>query len=220
MPEKRATYRIDENMLRKTLLGYSVEVDADRCSAIESEASALRMQKSISLPDTKVLIKYAVLPLLLIAGGIAIYVNMDSIQEAFTPAPQVQNITATKISVKHAVVKAPRIVAAKIVPPPVQNEVVIKKDLVVVTNKVPDSAGKQNNKQALPVVAGPPTDTATSSKIEDLSKVSKPDTASKKANDPPVKKKKKRRHRSNNIDDLKESTLQPNSADDDVVVPQ
>ena len=220
MPEKRATYRIDENMLRKTLLGYSVEVDATRCSAIESEASALRMQKSISLPDTRVLIKYVALPLLLIAGGIAIYANMDSIQEAFTPAPQVQNTPATKISIKHTVVKAPSIVAAKIVPPPVENEIVAKKDLVVVANKVSDSVGKQNNKQALPVVAGPPTDTATSGKTEDLSKVSKPDTASKKTNDPPVKKKKKRRRRSNNIDDLKESTLQPNSADDDVVVPQ
>jgi hypothetical protein len=219
MPEKRATYRIDENLLRKTLLGYSVEVDAARCSAIENEASALRMQKSISLPDTKVLIKYVALPLLLIAGGIAIYANMDSIQEAFTPAPQIQT-PAKKISLTHTTVKTPTVVAAKIIPPPAQNDVVAKKDSIVVTNKVPDSAKKQNNKQALPVVADPPTDTATLGKTEDLSKISKPDTASKKSNDPPVKKKKKRRHRSNNIDDLKESTLQPNSAEDDVVVPQ
>jgi hypothetical protein len=221
MPDKKATYRIDENLLRKTLLGYSVEVDAAKCSAIESEASALRMQKSIVLPDTKVLIRYVAIPLLLIVSGIILYSNKDSIQTAFTPAPEVQTTVAKKIAVVHSVVKPPVLVAAKIVPPPVVNNVVLKKDSVIVANKTPDTANakKQNSKQALPVVAGPPTDTVTSPKTAELAKANKVDSASKKS-DAPVKKKKKRRRKSNNIDDLKESTMQPNSADDDVVVPQ
>ncbi|MGZ3866061.1 MAG: hypothetical protein ACXVC6_02245 [Bacteroidia bacterium] len=221
MPDKKVTYRIDENMLRKTLLGYSVEVDAERCNAIEADASALRMQKSIALPSTAALIKFVAIPLVLIVSCVLVYANMDAIQDAFTPTPEVKVAPAKQISVKHAAVKPPVITAAKVVPPPQENSTVkAKKEEVAIPEfKAPDSAKKQNNKQAMPVVAAPPSDTVTQPKTEELAKSNKPDTASHKA-DAPVKKKKKRRRRSNGLDDLKESTLQPNSAEDDVVVPQ
>ncbi|MGZ3863437.1 MAG: hypothetical protein ACXVPN_08455 [Bacteroidia bacterium] len=220
MPDKKATYRINENMLRQTLLGYTVEVDESKCSAIEAEASALRMQKAIALPSAGVLVKFVAVPLVLILSCVLVYANMDAIQEAFTPAAEVKAAPAKKIEVKHAVVKAPVIAAAKVVPPPAENIVVTeKKENIVAEVKAPDSAKKQNNKQALPVVAAPPTDTVSQPKTEELARSNKPDTVSHKS-DAPVKKKKKRRRKSSGIDDLKESTLQPNSAEDDVVVPQ
>lgn len=221
MPDKKATYRIDENMLRQTLLGYSVEIDETKCNAIEADASALRMQKSIALPSAGVLVKFVAVPLVLILSCVLVYANMDAIQDAFTPAPEVKAAPAKQISVKHAAVKPPVIVAAKVVPPPPSENIVAaeKKENDAAEVKAPDSVKKQNNKQALPVVAAPPTDSVTSPKTEELARSNKPDTASRKS-DAPVKKKKKRRRRSNGIDDLKESTLQPNSAEDDVVVPQ
>lgn len=220
MPEKRATYCIDENMLRKTLLAYSVQVNSSACDAIEQETSALRMQKSIALPNRKQLLKYVALPLALLISIILVCVNMESIQSAFTSVQAPVKVTpAKKIIVKHTAINPPVLTAHKTIPPPVENVAVAKRDTIIVSNKTPDSAKKQTTKQAMPVIAEPPTDTATG-KTEELSKTSKPDTASQKSEEPPVKKKKKRRRHSNNLDDLKESTLQPNSADDDVVVPQ
>ena len=221
MPEKKATYRINESMLRNTLLGYTVEVDAAKCSVIEQEASAIRMQKSFVMPETKVLVKFVALPLLLIGVCILVYANIDAIQSAFTPTPQPVVKTEKKIVATPPVVTQQTVASVNNTPPPVVTYIVAKHDTVIaVTNKITDSAKQEKAKHAVPVIAGPPTDSATTNKAENLAKTNKVDTASQKSNEPPVKKKKKRRRRSNNLDDLKESTLQPNSADDDVVVPQ
>ena len=225
MPEKRATYRINESMLRNVLLGYSVEVDASKCNAIEQEASTIRMQKAIVLPSAKVLIKFVAIPLLLLTIGILVYSNIDSIQSAFTPLPEPVKINAVKkVSIPPPVIVKTQTTAAIIntPPPPVVNNVVVKHETNVAVTKTTDSVKQQTTKQAVPVIAGPPSDSIGSkdSKTDSVeTKTNKVDTASQKT-EPPVKKKKKRRHRSNNMDDLKESTLQPNSADDDVVVPQ
>ncbi len=229
MPEKRPTYRINETMLRSTLLGYTVEVNAAECSAIEQEASSIRMQKAFVMPEMKTIIKFVVIPLLLITTGILVYSNIDSIRSAFTPTPQpalkVENLPAGKagkIVSSSPVVKTQTVAVINIVPPPVVNNIIAKSDTVIVAeNKVNDSAKKQNIKQAGPVIADPPTDSATLKKNENSIKTNKVDTASQKTNEPVKKKKKKRRKRSDAyIEDVKESSLQPNSADDDVVVPQ
>jgi len=224
MPEKRTTYRINESMLRNTLLGYSVEVDAAKCNAIEQEASTIRMQKTFVMPSAKVLIKYVAIPLLLITIGVLVYVNIDSIQSAFTPSPEPVKIkTEKKVSVPPPVVHTQTTaVIISTPPPPVINKVVPKHETNVVVTKTTDTVKQQTTKQAVPVIAGPPSDSIgpKNSKTDSVgTKTNKADTASQKT-DQPVKKKKKKRRRGNNIDDLKESTLQPNSADDDVVVPQ
>lgn len=222
MPEKRPTYRIDENMLRNTLLGYTVEVDAAECNAIEQEAASIRMQKAFVMPETKTLVRFVVAPLLLIIAGILVFSNIDAIKTAFTPSPQPLQKVEKKIVVTPPVVKTQTVAAASNVPPPAVNTVVAKRDTVtVVVNKINDSAKKQNIKQAVPVIAEPPTDSATSKKTENNIAVNKVDTTSQKTEEPVKKRKKKRRRRSDAyIEDVKESSLQPNSADDDVVVPQ
>ncbi len=220
MSEKKATYRINESMLRTTLLGYSVEVDAAKCNAIEQEASAIRMQKAFVLPEMKILVKYVAIPLAILIIGILVYSNIDSIQSSFTPAPEPIINIEKKIVVPPPVVNTQTVTVVNDIPPPVVNNIVAKRDTKVVANKITDSTKQQTAKQAVPVIANPPIDSATLNKPENVAKTNKVDTASQKLNEPSVKKKKKRRRRSNNIDDLKESTLQPNSADDDVVVPQ
>lgn len=209
MPSKKATYRIDENLLRNTLLDYTVEVDLSRCSAIEQEASAIRMQKTFTMPEKGMLVKFVAIPLLIIASGVLLYANIDSIQEAFTPTPRPE--PKTKVVVAAPVVNTSTVAAVvKPVPPPVANVAAVKKDTIVVTK------AETTKEPAKPVVAGPPTDTVI--KTESVAK-NNVDSVSQKS-EAPAKKKRKRRHRSSNLDDLKESTLQPNSADDDVVVPQ
>ncbi len=222
MPEKRPTYRINESMLRNTLLGYSVEVDAAECSAIEREASAIRMQKAFVMPEMKTIVRFVLVPLLFIASGILVYSNIEFIKAAFTPAPEPVIKSEKKIIVPPPVVNTQTMAVINNVPPPVVNNIVAKHDTVIVAeNKVNDSAKKQNAKQAIPVIADPPTDSATSNKAENNIKTNKTDTASQKTDEPVKKKKKKRRRRSDAyIEDVKESSLKPNSADDDVVVPQ
>ena len=218
MPDKKPTYRIDENMLRSTLLGYTVSVDAAECNSIEQEVSSIRMQKAFVMPSAKIMIRFVIIPLLLVSTGLLLYFNMDYIRDVFTPSPEPKIKTEEKVAVPPPVTNT-QTAAVNNVPPPVTNSVVAKPDTIVATaNKNADTVKQHVSKQAVPVIAKPPVDSASGK--PDTIKTNKVDTTSQRSSDPPVKKKKKKRRRHSAIDDLKESTLQPNTADDDVVVPQ
>ena len=219
MPDKIPTYRIDESALRSKLLGYNVEVNAAECDAIEQEVSALRFKKSISLPKINLKI---VVPVLLLAGlSVAAYFNLDSIKDLFNSVPE--NKIENKIFVpaaQPAVVT--QTVAANPVPTPTVQNIVLpsdnilakKQDSILTANKKADTIKQETDKKPNPVIAPPPSDSVAKS-----DNISKQDTSIQKT-DAPVKKKKKRRRRNANMDELKESTLQQSTADDDVVVPQ
>lgn len=219
MPEKFPTYRIDESALRSKLLGYTVEVNAAECNSIEQEVSALRFKKTIAFPKINLRI---VLPVLLLAGlGTVIYFNLDAIKDLFSSAPETKIENKISVPVKQTpVVTTPTVAANPIITPtltnnqPSQESILAKKQDSVSAAKKADTVKQENLKKPNPVMAQPPNDSAAKSNI-----VSKQDTSVQKA-DPPVKKKRKRRRRNANMEDLKNSTLQSNSSDDDVVVPQ
>jgi hypothetical protein len=225
MPEKKNIYRIDEQMLRNTLLGYSADFNASHCDAIEQEVASIKMQKTITLPDTRIMMRFVLLPLILLGSGVLIYVNADTIQGWFASPLPAQAETEVQSAPPPAVKQEPVI---NNTPPPV-NTTTIEKDSVIaepVKNTVQvatknTASPETTAKKASPVVALPPTDSVAKAetKKEEV-KVRDAHTDSVSSTPAPVKKKRKRRHHPNAMDELKESTLQSSSADEDVVVPQ
>lgn len=236
MPDKTPTYRIDENLLRNKLLGYEVELNASRCGAIEEEISAMRFKKSIELPKVNVKILGAALLVLVFVTAVAF--NFDSIKGMFSsdsepgsrtvqqqetpavsnpgPKPAANNVVVTET----VAASTPTVAAVSNGQPPVNNAnqapvqpTAKKMDAAVSDKKADTTAGDNVNKtNANPVMAQPPTDSAAKVNAD-----SKPDSAAPQQETP---RKKKRRHRNANMEELKQSTLESNSSDDDVVVPQ
>jgi len=223
MPEKMPTYRIDESLLRSKMLGYQVEVNASRCEAIEQEIAQLKFKKTISLPN----INYRIVaPVVLVAALLTIvFFNLDAINDLFRPSPEIKNNTSkvsipvSKPTVAVNAQTTPTVAVSQVptptlanLPPPVQNVMADKADTA--TSKKSDTSKQENAKKPNPVLAQPPSDS-----VAKTTEVNKQDTSVQRSGEP-VKKKKKRRRRNANMDELKKSTLQSNSADDEVVVPQ
>lgn len=225
MPDKNPIYRLDEELLRKKLLNYSVTPDPAECDAIEREVADLRIKKNISLPNVnwrKIVPAAAIVVLLALIGF-----NLQTISGWFSPAPEVKPVQEQTIVQPEEKISTPA-------PPATVTETASAVNTNTITTMPSDNVVKQVTKQPAvetakktdtvvsetattkkpaPVLAQPPSDSAVK-KVESRNI----DTAVEKR-EAPVKKKKRRR-RNANIDELKESTLQPSSADDDVVVPQ
>lgn len=230
MPDKVPTYRIDESLLRSKLLGYNVEFNSGNCSAIESEVSSLRLKKSIALPNINLKKALPVVAAVLVV--IIVSFNLDSISALFNPAPAVQNnlVKVSKPSIQKPAEQKAAQVTQTVTASPVVNTASVATNGQVSpsptnlndksaaglpeTKKQDPTVSVELSKKASPVAAQPPLD-SSSKKNEVL----KQDSSVQNA-EPAVHKKKKRKRRNANMEELKESTLQSGSADDDVVVPQ
>jgi hypothetical protein len=224
MPERTPTYRVDESLLREKMHNYRVEVDPARCEAIDREAANIRFKKSFRLPAVNLrIVVPAVLAVILV---IVLAFNFNSLTSFFTSGeeePPVQEKTLPQPNTTPSVAVEAETIATPTPATSATNSVVVspaKPDQApVIQKKEEDTAQKRadsstrdsNAKKAEPVVAQPPTDTAAKTNEAKQDSVQ---------NDEPAKKKKKRRRRDRSMDELKESTLQPSSTDDDVVVPQ
>ncbi len=220
MLDKIPTYRIDESALRSKLLNYKVEVNATECSAIEQEVAAMRFKKTITLP--KINLRVLVPALLIVALTTVVCFNLDTIKDLFSAAPETKIENKVSLPVTQPVVTTQTVAAIPVPTPTLENIIpatdhallLKKQDSILAANKKADSLKLAAAKKAIPVIAPPPSDSVAKNNT-----ISKQDTAVQKT-DTPVKKKKKRRRRSAALEDIKQSTLQENSADDDVVVPQ
>jgi hypothetical protein len=222
MPEKIPTYNVDEALLRSKLLGHTVEVNAERCQAIEADIANLRFKKTFDIPKVNLRIVAPAAAIILVV--MLVLFNLESLSALFASAPDVK-----KPEIKASVpdnkplesVTSPgtQTTATVSVPTPVANNVPQTPQNAVVSNadsspsKKSENPVQDNAKKPNPVLAQPPSDSAAK-----ISEPSKQDTSVQNAE--PVKKKKRRRRRHSDMDELKESTLQSGSADDDVVVPQ
>jgi hypothetical protein len=225
MPDKKGTYPVNESALRNALLRHTVEVNTDHCNSIEQEVAGLRMQRSIVIPDTKVLARLVLIPVIMLALGAVIFYNFNSIKELLTPS-----VKAAEVKNNAVISAAPQDtksqpVSTSATPSQVNlNNQVAKPDTHFISSgKLSDSSLQQASRQANPVIAAPPTDSAVTAVKKEETQVAaySVDSATLKSASHPVKKKKRRRHSSlGSIDDIRESALQPNSADDEVVVPQ
>lgn len=226
MPERNPTYRVDESLLREKLHAYKVEIDPAKCNAIEQEVANVRYKKAVKIPEIN--LRVAVPALLAIILLTVLALNFDSITGVFAPAeesepPIQQNTEPAPVSAVPVNPPVADTASASVsgpastvnVAPPVERPAE-KKTEPALTIKETDTAVQETTaKKAAPVVAQPPTDSAAKAVGENAQ-----DTAVQKTDEPVKKKKKRRRRRNRDMDELKESTLQPSSSDDEVVVPE
>lgn len=225
MPERMPAYRVDEARLRQKLQAYTVEVDPVKCDAIEQEAADIRYKKAIKLPGINFRVLVPVVLAIILLTVVAL--NFDSITTMFGPAeksePLIQQ-TAEPEPANTAPVSQPpadtwstpgqsAATNSTVVSPPAEQPAENRTENPV-TLKKPDTAVQETTaKKATPVVAQPPPDSAA--RVGENPQ----DTAIQKSEEP-VKKKKRRKRRDRVMDELKESTLEPSSADDSVMVPE
>lgn len=214
--QHKGGYHIDESALRDKLLNYRVDYNPSSVNHLEDELSHVKSHKQIDLPSGKKILKFALIPVGIVALGIGGYFTFDYINNRL-PDEKPASDTITK-----AVPSQPTYDSTLAQKQATSNTLTtqpLKKDTVVVAAE----PKKDSIKKATPVIASTPdslekknirkTDSALVKTSADTSGISK-------RNAPAKKKKKKRRNSFENIEDIKRSNQQPNSADDDVVVPQ
>jgi hypothetical protein len=221
MPDKKI-YRIDENALREKLTNYSVSFNADSLRFLENEVAQVKTHNPIELPETKKIVQFIGIPVAIAVLGFAAYFGFNYIKNLPTTAPKKDSIAIVKPIV------APKVEVKKETPPPANTSSIVtipeakKQDTIIATITPPI----KNKEKKSPADQTKPfkKDTTQVSKIEktkldSLDKKSKQDTSSvsKNKDTSPKKKKKKRKNTLDATDDIRKS--QPNSADDDVVVP-
>lgn len=226
MPERIPTYRVDERLLREKLQACKVESDPAKCELIEQEAANIRYKKAVNIPEIN--LRIAVPAALAVILIVVVALNFDSITGMFKPAeesaqPVQQNVEPAPVTV--APVSPPVTDTASGLTPPAEPSVTItspevkpagKKTEPPPTAKEADTAAPETTaKKGEPVIAQPPSDSAAR-----ISGEGPQDTAVRKAEEPEKKKKKRRRRRNRDMEELKESTLEPSSADDSVIVPE
>jgi hypothetical protein len=227
MADKK-TYRIDENALREKFANYTVSFNAESLSCLETEIAQVKPHNPIELPDTKKLVQFIGIPVAIGLLGCIAYFGFNYIKNLPPSTPKQDTVTVTKP------ITEPKTEEKKeAAPPPVVNT----------NTTVVNAAVKQQEVVTIPVVAQPtkvkekkiiPTQAVAvkkdSGQVSNVEKI-KPDTSAVKKNKPdtiaagvsknkdaqPKKKKKKRKNALDATEDIRES--QPNSADDDVVVP-
>ena len=213
-------YRIDENALREKLTSYTVSFNADSFCFLENEIAQVKTTNPIELPDTKKIIQFVGIPVAIGLFGCIVYFGVNYIKN-LPPSPKKNTVIVTNPVVE------PKIEVKKETPLPVitpsvavTNEVK-KQDTIVAS--VPQPI-KIKEKKSTPVQIIPikkdsgQVSAVAKTKLDSVDKKTKPDTSSVINKDTqPKKKKKKRKSLLDATEDIRQS--QPNSADDDVVIP-
>jgi hypothetical protein len=219
--EDKKSYRIDEAALREKFLNYRVNFNPACLELLENEVAHVKTHTSLELPETKKVIRFVVIPLVLIGLGCTAFFTFSYVKNLpakepvkdstviAKPKPQPETKEPVKAeaplikdSIKNVVNRQDTIFPAAIpqkiktpVKTPVQQKMLTsKKDTVSVNNVKPvqvDSAKKKNK-----------ADTTATPKNKDI---------------PSKKKKKKHKNPLDATEDIRQSA--PNSADDDVIVP-
>jgi len=226
--EDKKPIPIDENALREKLLNYHVSFNPASLDFLENEIDHVKTRAPLKLPETKKILQFAAVPVIIAVFGAIAYFGFNYIKDIADNTAAKKDTTVVvkpkvepKPEVKKEEVKPPVIATTSIVPE------VKKQDTIVATATV---AGvpkqiKDSNKKPTEQVVAPKKDTVqpnntVSTKPDTIKKNTIADTSSASKNkDGATKKKKKKKKNSDVTDDIRQSTQQPNSADDDVVVP-
>ena len=221
MPDKKI-YRIDENALREKLTNYSVSFNADSLRFLENEVAQVKTHNPIELPKTKKIVQFIGIPVVLAVLGCSAYFGFNYIKNLPTAAPKKDSITVVKPIV------IPKVEVKKETPKPVNTASIVaapevkKQDTILpVAVQSVKIKEKKSSTEQIKTVKKDTTQIskAEKTKLDTLEKKNKADTSSISKNKDPLikKKKKKRKNTLDATDDIRKS--QPNSADDDVIVP-
>ena len=217
MTDKK-TYKIDENALREKLNTYTVSFNADSLSFLENEVAQVKTHNPIELPETKKIVQFIGIPVAIAVLGCVAYFGFNYIKNLPATMPKKDTVAVAKPVV------APKLEVKKETLPPVNTlsiaatAEVKKQDTIfpVALQPVKIKEKKSTGEQIKSVKKNKIEKT----KLDSLDKKSKQDTSSisKNKDTSPKKKKKKRKNSLDATDDIRQS--QPNSADDDVIIPQ
>ncbi len=215
------TYRIDESALRKKFADYRVSFNPACLQLLESEISQVKTHAHLEMPKTKNLVKFIAIPLVLLALGCLAFFSynyINNLPSASTTKDTVniaRPIIQPKIETPKPEVKPKVVVADTITKYP-------KKDTVITEVEVPkikniktlstqkNSSFKKDTLVSRTIIKTQPDSVKKRNKTDTTSLSKNRDTSSKK-------KKKKRKNSLDATEDIRQSA--PNSADDDVVVP-
>jgi hypothetical protein len=220
MPDKK-TYKIDENALREKFTAYTVSFNADSLSFLENEVAQVKTHNPIELPETKKIVQFIGIPVAIALLGCGAYFGFNYIKNLPATAPKKDSIAIVKPIV------APKPEIKQETPPPVNTASIastpdVKKQDTIIATIAPTVKNKEkkSTEQAKTVKKDTTQINKTEkTKLDTVEKKNKVDTASvSKSKDTLLKKKKKKRKNTlDATDDIRKS--QPNSADDDVIIP-
>jgi len=225
MTDKK-TYRIDENALREKLARYTVSFNAESFSFLETEIAQVKPHNPIELPDTKKLVQYIGLPVAIGLLGCVAYFGFNYIKNLPPSTPKQDTVTVTKPIVEPKVeVEKKKEVASPVVN---TNTTAVKTEVKtqeVATTPITQPIRVKEKKTTPTQAVVAKKDSGQVSNVEKakvdtvVERKNKPDTTSvsKSKDTQPKKKKKKRKNTLDATEDIRDS--QPNSADDDVVIP-
>ena len=230
MPDKK-TYPIDEQALREKLLGYRVEFSSESLLFLENEVAQVKTHKPIEFPETKKILQLIAIPVVLGLLGTATYFGYTYIKQLPKSEVKTDRLLKDKDVVEKKIpdtVHSASVATNVIATVPEHTVATIKKDSQITVVSLPKKTKETPFHHTTigtpePVIKN---DSATAVKNKNiapdsLDKKTKADTskASKtKENNVLKKKKKKRKNALDATDDIRQS--QPNSSDDDVVIPE
>jgi len=220
--QDKKPHRINEDALREKFTSYRVSFNPSCLEILENEVAHVKTHASLELPDTKKLVRFGGIFLILIAIGCAAFFTYDYVKNMPASAPEKDTVAAEKPIVQPTPEPQPKQEAAPaVVKADTIKAEVPKHDTVmpVVTQKT-----KTALKTYPPQVknAAPKKDTSSvtainPAQVDSVKKKAKADTASANKNQQVKKKKKKRKNSLDATEDIRQS--EPNSSDDDVVIP-
>ena len=222
--ENKKPYRIDESALREKFANYHVSFNASCLEILESEVAQVKTHASLELPDAKKIIRFVGIPLALIILGCAIFFTYDYVKNLPTSTPVedtivIKPVFEPKIETQPKQEVKPAVVAVDTIKTETP-----KKDTVMPTVDIPQKTKnivKSNQPQKINALKKDTTSAITinPTQVDSVKKKNRVDTtsSSNRNKNTPTKKKKKRRNSLDATEDIRQS--EPNSADDDVIVP-
>ena len=226
--QDKKTYTIDENALREKFSNYHVSFDPSSLDFLDNEIAHVKTHQPIELPEAKNIVKLIAIPVSLVVLGCIVYFGygyVKSISPSAASTPKDTIIITKKINAP--IKEEHKVPDVQVSTPTVSVETETKKQVTSLTPVVPQKI-KNTVKATVPepIVVPKKDSTPVSSPVrtpvaDTIEKKSKTDTAgTSKEKDGSTKKKKKRRKNAlDATDDIRKSTQKPNSADDDVIVP-
>ncbi|MEO8762626.1 MAG: hypothetical protein ABI388_13275 [Bacteroidia bacterium] len=221
--QDKKPYRIDEIALREKFANYQVSFNPACLEILENEVAHVKTHSSLELPDTKKIIRFIAIPVVLIVLGCVAFFTYNYIQNLPATEPIKDTTVVSKPIIEPKIEAQPtqEIKPAVVAVDTIKAEIAKRDTVIEVSSQKVKSVAKtistqknNNSKRDTNRVAK-----INSIQVDSVSKKNNGDTtATTKNRDTTTKKKKKKRKNSlDATDDIRQST--PNSADEDVVVP-
>jgi hypothetical protein len=228
--EEKKPFKIDEDALREKLLSYHVSFNPASLDFLENEIDHVKTRPPFKLPETKKILQFAAVPVILVAFGFVAYFGFNYIKDISENTSSKKDTTVVvkpkvepKLEVKKEEIKPPIVTTASVATEVTKKDSIVPTaTIAVVPKQIKDSNKKPTTEQVIFPKKEDTTQAANivKTKPDTIKKTTVADTSSASKNkDGTTKKKKKKKKSSDVTDEIRQSTQQPNSADDDVVVP-